>query len=257
MDRVAEAAAEAHAPEDPQRVVGERGRRVHRRADDAVAQVREAMLRPVLNRSGVHVVEEGIHGHVTAHRILERRAERHDGYAVRALVHLLAQVDKVEVKAEDARRRRLEVLALLGIRRDLANVADPRMTRRRLLHLARQGRAGKHLALQVRLEEQRKVVARHRRQRHVQIMRRKAQQLVPHPATRNARLTRRRGRRPVAQIRVRAGRAIDIHTRIRRLHPAARIVQQRAQEPLLARQRHTRWHSEAPQGRPHTWWWRL
>lgn len=49
-----------------------------------------------------------------------------------AIVHFLAQVHKVEIMAQNASRGRLEVLALLGIRSNLADVTHIDRVRRGL-----------------------------------------------------------------------------------------------------------------------------
>lgn len=49
-----------------------------------------------------------------------------------AIVHFLAQVHKVEIMAQNASRGRLEVLALLGIGSDLADMAHINRVRWRL-----------------------------------------------------------------------------------------------------------------------------
>lgn len=161
----------AHSPKCTKRVVEKGSPRGEGGADDATLNVIDALAGPVLNDAGIHVVEEGIDGEVTAHGILLRRAQLNVGDPRVVGVRLGPQVHQVHPQPHHLHACRLQVLGLLRIALD-----DPD----RMLALPR-------LRLQPLVEELSKRGAEHgvHRNVNVHLWHGAADELIAHPSTGN------------------------------------------------------------------------
>ena len=179
----AEALREADGAEHAERVVVEGGHGRDGGADEpAVQQVADPQRRAVLQLRGVDVVEQAVDRQVPAERVVQRRPHRHllgamgGALLLRGLRRQAGGVGGPEVGEVDEHAvgevdgGGLEVLALLGLRGDPADLAGADAAQGELgVDGVGEGDAGDG-------------------EGHVDVVRRHAEDLVPHPAARNPRL---------------------------------------------------------------------